>query len=135
MIPAQRSCRTRILVAVGVAAFTFLQGCYVKWGDETIIGQEDTAFPGASIERGCVVRIERGGKIFPPDYKILFQEHGGNSETFTRHAGASSKLEVGKCYEWKLGIRDPSLQDIAEDGSVINAMKEIASDTIHEIEP
>ncbi len=126
--------RSALLVAVGLAALLLLQGCYVKWDDETIIGQEDTALPGASVERGCVVKIERGERSFPPDYKILFQKPDDSHATFTRNAGASSKFDVGKCYEWKLGFRDPSLEDISKDG-LEAASKEIASDTVRAIDP
>jgi hypothetical protein len=122
-----------VVVAVGLASLLLLQGCYVKWDDETIIGQEDTAFPGASVERGCVVEIERGERSFPPDYKVLFQKPDSHAR-FTRHAGASSKLEVGKCYEWKLGFRDPSLEDISKEG-LEAASKEIASDTVRALDP
>jgi carbonic anhydrase/acetyltransferase-like protein (isoleucine patch superfamily) len=121
-------------LAVRVAALLLLQGCYVKWGDETIIGQEDTAFPGASIEKGCVVKIEPvEWRSFPPKYKVLLQDPNDRAKTFSRNAGASHKLEVGNCYEWKLGIRDPSLEDMATDP--IEGMREISSDTVREIHP
>lgn len=62
------------------------------------------------------------------------QKPDDSQARFTRHAGASSKLEVGKCYEWKLGIRDPSLEDISKEG-LGAASKEIASDTVRAIDP
>jgi hypothetical protein len=121
-----------LLLAVGLAALFLLQGCYVEWGDGKRIGQDDTAFPGASVERGCVVKIESGGRLFPPDYRILFRNPSDGTSAFTRKA-EGLKLEVGKCYEWKLGFRDPSLDDLAKDG--FDGMKEISNDTVHEISP
>ena len=126
--------RPVLLVASGLAAVFLLQGCNIKWGDKTIIGKEDTASPGSPVEKGCVVKEERGERSFPPDYKILFQKPDDRNTTFYRHAGASSKLEVGKCYEWKLGFRDPSIKDISKEG-LEAASKEIASDTVCAIEP
>lgn len=69
---------------------------------------------------------------YPPDYKILFHKPGDSSATFTRNSEAL-KLEVGKCYEWKLGFRDPSIEDLVKDG--VDGMKDIASDTVREISP
>lgn len=109
------------------------QGCYVKVGDETILGQEDTAFPNASIERGCVVKIERGNKSFPPDYVVLFHKVDDSRETFVRNAKSTSDLKVGKCYEWKLGFHDASVGSVLTDG--LEAMKAISSDTVREIVP
>ena len=111
-------------------ALLLLQGCYVDVGDKRY-GQEDTAFPNADIEGGCVVSIERGGKLFPPDYVVMFRKLDGSRETFERNAEAGAKLTVGKCYEWKLGFHDGSIGSLFEDG--VDAMKAIASDTLREI--
>jgi hypothetical protein len=121
------------VIALQVAALFLFQACYIDV-DGKRIGQEDTAYPGASVEKGCVVNIEHGERSFPPDYNILFQKTDDSSATFTRHAAASSHLEVGKCYEWKLGFRDPSIEGISKEG-LAAASKEIASDTVHEINP
>jgi len=123
-----------LVVVVGLTALLLLHGCYIKWGDETVVGQKDTALPGASVERGCVVKIEHGEHSFPPDFVVLLHQPSDSRATFTRHASASSTLEVGKCYEWKLGIRDPSINDIAKEG-LKAASREIASDTVRTINP
>ena len=127
------TCRSGLVIALQVAALFLFQACYIDV-DGKRIGQEDTAYPGASVEKGCVVNIEHGERSFPPDYNILFQKTDDSSATFTRHAAASSHLEVGKCYEWKLGFRDPSIEGISKEG-LAAASKEIASDTVHEINP
>lgn len=110
----------------GVAVVLLLQGCYVKWGDEIIVGQEDTAFPGASIEKGCVVEIDRSRDWYPPGSdKVLFKELDPPYKLFDRWAELGSKLQVGKCYEWKLGFRDAWWPA---------DMMAVSSDTVREIE-
>jgi hypothetical protein len=127
------TCRSGLVIALAMAALFLFQGCYIDVDGERI-GNEDTAFPWASVEGGCVVKIERGERSFPPDYKISFRKPDDSTATFARHAGASSNLEVGKCYEWKLGPRDPSIEEISKEG-LEAASKEIASDTVHMINP
>src|SRR6185369_118052 len=55
-----------LAVVVGLTALLLFQGCYIKWGDETVVGQKDTALPGASVERGCVVKISTENIRFLP---------------------------------------------------------------------
>jgi hypothetical protein len=124
--------RSGLASALELAALLLFQGCYIEACGKHV-GLHDTADPGADFERGCVVKIEHGERSFPPDYNILFQNPDDSNATFTRHAGASSHLEVGKCYEWKLGFRDPSVEGISKEG-LKAASKEIAFDTVHAID-
>jgi hypothetical protein len=125
--------RSVIVIAFEAVALLISQGCNIKWDDKVVVGKDDTSLPGSPLERGCVLKIELGERSFPPDYNILFHNPDDSSATFTRHAGASSHLEVGKCYEWKLGFRDPSIEGISKEG-LKAASKEIASDTVHAID-
>ena len=79
-----------------------------------------------------MVKIERGGGFLGGNDRILFEEPDGNHERFTRN-GKIWKFEVGKCYEWKLGLGDPTIGQFFEDGS--ESLKAIASDTVREIDP
>jgi hypothetical protein len=101
-----------------------LQACYVEV-DGKRYGQQDTAFPGADIEKGCVLEIERGKSWYPPEPSTVLLRDLDGHEQFSRYADFGAGLEVGKCYQWKLGFGD------LWSGKVVA----ISSDTVHEISP
>jgi hypothetical protein len=52
-----------------MSIFLLLQGCYISCGDKVVFGNKnkETSLPGASPERGCVLKIERGKTWYPPE--------------------------------------------------------------------
>ena len=132
----KRRISLRLMVALELTALVVFQGCYVEV-DGKRYGQQDTAFPGASVERGCVVKIEPGERLFLTNYKIQFRKLDGSNEQFMRYSDSGyhdgKKIEVGKCYEWKMGLGDPSFKDVYKDGT--ESLRSISSDTLREIDP
>lgn len=115
-------CRSGIVLVLGLAVLLLSQGCYIEV-DGKRYGKQDTALPGAKIEKGCVIEIERAGIAYPPEPStVLFENLEGN-ERFSRYAAIHAKLEIGKCYEWKLGLGD----------ILSGKLGAVAADTVREI--
>lgn len=95
-----------IMIAMKVAAVIFLQGCYVKYKDKVIIGDEDVSLPDAKIESGCVKEVTPGTLWYPPEPSdVRFK--GPDGGEFKRYVPFGEEVEVGKCYQWKLKLGNP----------------------------
>ncbi len=100
------SFETRLLLLAMGAFQLSAQGCYVKYGDKTILGSEDVSLPGAKLQSGCVVDVKRGTSVYPPEpSNVRFVDPQG--ATFQRYVPFGTTVEVGKCYEWKMKLGNP----------------------------
>src|SRR5262245_37461820 len=98
--------RTVLAVVFAVGAAFFFQGCYVKFGEKTILGKEDVSLPGAKLESGCVMSVKKGTSAYPPEPSdVRFSDSKGLE--FNRYVPMGTKVEVGKCYQWKMKLGNP----------------------------